>query len=84
MLRVLAREAAFGIVLYATLGRDPRSNAISCLVVGAVLALLTRRHGLLDRKDAMGVATECLVILCGALVFRNLLILLPGLVNGQN
>ena len=76
MLRILAREAAIGFLLYAILGRDPITNVISCAAVGAGLVLLTRRHGLLDRKNARGVATECVVILCGAFMFRNLLLLL--------
>ena len=77
MLRILAREAAIGVLLYAILGKDPTTNAISCAAVSAGLVLLTRRHGLLDRKDARGLATECVLILCGAFMFRNLLVLLP-------
>ena len=82
--RILLREAAVGVLLFATLGQDARTDAISCAVVGAGLVVLTRRPGLLGRRVAMGVATEILVILCGALVFRNLLILLPGLMAGRN
>ena len=76
MLLILAREAAVGFLLYATLGRDPRTNALCFAAVCAGLVILTRKHGLLKRKEATGMATECVVILCGALAFRNLLILL--------
>ena len=75
--RILLREATFGSVLYATLGQDPRMNVLLCAVVWGGLALLTRWKGLLNRKDRMGLFIECLVVFCGALMFRNLLILLP-------
>ena len=73
-LRLILREAAVGCVLYAVLGRDPRLNALLCSLVW--IALATRRSGLLDRKGGFGLLTECLVVFCGGLVFRNLLLVL--------
>ena len=75
---LILREATVGCVLYAVLGRDPRLNALLCSLVWIALALATRRSGLLDRKDGFGLLTECLVVFCGGLVFRNLLLVLPA------
>lgn len=84
VLRILLKEAAVGILLFFTLGRDGRADALFCAVVSAGLVLLTRSRSLLGRKDTMGMATECLVILCGAFLFCHLLILLSGLMGGRN
>ncbi len=70
------REAATGCVLYEILGMDPRLNAVLCSIVVVALGLTTRKDSLLGREDGLGLATECLVIFCGALVFRDLLVLL--------
>ena len=82
--RILLREAATGCVLYEVLGKDARLNAVLCSIVGIALALTTRKYSLLDRKDGLGLAIECLVIFCGALVFRSLLILLLTLPAQSN
>ena len=82
--RILLREAASGSVLFAILGEDPRINLLCCAAVWAGLVLLTRRSGLLDRRDGTGLFIECFVIFCGALVFRNLLVLLPMLLAGRH
>lgn len=84
VLRILLREVAVGVLLFVTLGRDGKRDAIVCAVVSAGLVLPTRSRSLLGRKDAMGMATECLVMLCGAFLFCRLLILLPGLMGGRN
>ena len=78
--RILLREAAAGSLLHAVLGADRRVNLALCLAMFAALLALTRRHGLLDRRDGLGVVTESFVVFCGALAVRDLLAILPVLV----
>ena len=79
--RILLREAAAGSLLHALLGVDRGVNlALGLAVLGALLAL-TRRHGLLSHRDGLDVATEALVIFCGALAFRDLIVILPALLS---
>lgn len=84
VLRILLREAAVGVLLFLTLGIDGRRDAFVCAVMSAGLVLLTHSRSLLGRKDAMGLLTECVVIFCGALAVRYLLVLLPTLLAARH
>ena len=78
-MRLLIREVAAGCVLYRTLRADPATNGVLCCLVCAALAVVTRKRPLVGRRDGFGLATGCVVISCGGLVFRSLVVGLSGL-----
>ena len=76
---VLLREVVVGSVLFAALGKDPKTNAALCLLIWTTLVLVSRRHGLSKNRTGGDLFFECGLVFAGALAFRNTLVILSKL-----
>ena len=76
---ILLREGTMGTLLFAAMGDDRTFNGIICLAGLLVTMVVTHRYGLLRHRGWRDVASEGLIVFCGALACRNILIVLARL-----
>ena len=73
---VLLREGTIGLLLFAVMGRDPLVNGLILLSALALTMALTLRFGVLRHRGWRDALSESLIVFCGALGARNVLLVL--------
>ena len=73
---VLLREGTIGTLLFAVTGRDPVVNGLILLSGLGLTTALTLRFGVLRHRGWTDVMSESLIVFCGALGARNVLLVM--------